>query len=424
MATLPATAQASHAFPQRVQTSCEFSQVLMKLQRATYLVASTLDLDCLLDRVVNDLATSIGNVEVDVWLRDGKSDDLVLSGVRGCTKNKLGARLRIGIDGMVGHAAATGRLHYAPDVARDPYYIACEPETRSSVSIPLKAGGQIIGALCIEHCELDAFSEDQLQVLEALAGHIAISVENARLFRNERAERERLEREHADARAMQRALFLKPQPLVPGFAFETAWHPAGAVAGDWFDFIDLGNQRYGIALADVSGKGMPAALLMSATRALLRSIAPLHASPAQTLEHLNRSLTEDFPTGKFVTMIYGILDASTREITVSSAAHLPPLVINGHCAFLDLETGLPLGLGASSYPERTITLGPGTRLLFYTDGITEAMNATDEEYGPARLIEHFVQPEACVDSLIAEVQKFGLDSAHTDDATALLIRSR
>jgi sigma-B regulation protein RsbU (phosphoserine phosphatase) len=424
MATLPATVQASHAFPPRVQTSCEFSQVLMKLQRATYLVASTLDLDCLLDRVVNDLATSIGNVEVDVWLRDGRSDDLVLSGVRGCTKNKPGARLKIGLEGMVGHAAATGKLHYAPDVAKDPYYIPCEPDTRSSVSIPLKGAGGVIGALCIEHREVDAFSEDQLQILEALAGHIAISVENARLFKNERAERERLQREHADARAMQQSLFLKPQPLVPGFAFETAWHPAGSVAGDWFDFIDLGNQRYGIALADVSGKGMPAALLMSATRALLRSIAPLYASPAQTLEHLNRSLTEDFPTGKFVTMVYGILDASTRQITVSSAAHLPPLVINGHCSFLDLDTGLPLGLGASSYPETTITLGPGTKLLFYTDGITEAMSTTDEEYGPARLIEHFVQPEACVDSLIAEVQKFGTSSEHTDDATALLIRSR
>jgi len=396
----------------------------MKLQRATYLVASTLDLDCLLDRVVNDLATSIGNVEVDVWLRDGKSDELVLAGVRGCTIHKPGARLKIGLEGMVGHAAATGKLHYAPDVAKDPWYIACEPDTRSSVSIPLKAAGEVIGALCIEHSEPDAFSEDQLQVLEALAGHIAISVENARLFKNERAERERLEREHADARAMQRALFLKPQPLVPGFAFETAWHPAGAVAGDWFDFIYLGNQRYGIALADVSGKGMPAALLMSATRALLRSIAPLYSSPAQTLEHLNRSLTEDFPTGKFVTMVYGILDAATRQITVSSAAHLPPLVINGHCAFLDLDTGLPLGLGTSAYPETTITLGPGTRLLFYTDGITEAMNAGDEEYGPARLIEHFVQPEACVDSLIEEVQKFGVGSQHTDDATALLIRSR
>lgn len=424
MATLPATAQASHAFPTRIQTSCEFSQVLMKLQRATYLIASTLDLESLLDRVVNDIATTIGNVEVDVWLRDGEANEMVLQGVCGCTKYKKGHRLQIGLQGMVGHVAATGKMRYAPDVHRDPYYIACEPETRSEVTIPLKAGNRVIGVLCIDHSERDAFSEDQIQILEALAGHIAIAVENARLFKNERAERERLQREHDDARAMQQSLFLKPQPLVPGFAFETAWHPAGAVAGDWFDFIDLGNQRYGIALADVSGKGMPAALLMSATRALLRSIAPLYTSPAQTLEHLNRSLTEDFPTGKFVTMVYGILDASTRQITVSSAAHLPPLVINGHCAFLDIDTGLPLGLGASTYPESTITLGPGTRLLFYTDGITEAMNMTEEEFGPARLIEHFVQPEACVDSLIAEVQKFGIGSQHTDDATALLIRSR
>jgi len=424
MATIPAATQATHAFPPRIQTSCDFTHTLMKLQRATYLVTSTLDLDSVLDRVVNDIASSIGNVEVDVWLRDGKSDELVLCGVPGCTKNKQGARLKIGRQGMVGHVAATGKMRYAPDVAKDPYYIPCEPETRSSVSIPLKAAGEVIGALCVEHSEIDAFSEDQLQVLQALAGHIAIAVENARLFRNERVERERLQRESTEARAMQRALFLKPQPLVPGFAFETAWHPAGAVAGDWFDFIDFGNQRYGIALADVSGKGMPAALLMSATRALLRSIAPLYTSPAQTLEHLNRTLTEDFPIGKFVTMVYGILDASSRQITVASAGHMRPLMINHRCEFLDLDTGLPLGLGASTYPERTITLGPGTKLLFYTDGITEAMDTTEEEFGPDRLIKHFIEPDACVDSLIAEVQRYGAGSEHTDDATAVLIRSR
>jgi len=424
MATLPVTAQASHAIPPRIETSCEFTHTLMKLQRATHLIASTLDLEAILDRVVNDIASSIGNVEVDVWLRDGKSDELVLRGVRGCTKNSRGTRLKIGVQGMVGHVAATGKMRYAPDVSKDPYYIPCEPETRSSASIPLIAAGEVIGALCVEHCELDAFSEDQLQVLQALAGHIAIAVENARTFSNERAERERLERESADARAMQRALFLKPQPLVPGFAFETAWYPAGSVAGDWFDFIDLGNQRYGIALADVSGKGMPAALLMSATRALLRSIAPLHASPAQTLESLNRTLTEDFPTGKFVTMVYGILDAATRQITVASAGHLRPLLINGHCAFLDLDTGLPLGLGASTYPEKTITLGPGTKLLFYTDGITEAMDTAEEEFGSERLLKHFHDPDACVDGLIAEVQRYGVGSTHTDDATAVLIRSR
>jgi phosphoserine phosphatase RsbU/P len=424
MATLPVSPQASHAFPPRIQTACDFTHTLMKLQRATHLIASTLDLEAILDRVVNDIASSIGNVEVDVWLRDGKSDELVLCGVRGCTKNSHGTRLKIGVQGMVGHVAATGKMHYAPDVSKDPYYIPCEPETRSSVSIPLIAAGEVIGALCVEHSELDAFSEDQLQVLQALAGHIAIAVENARIFSNERAERARLERESAEARAMQRALFLKPQPLVDGFAFETAWHPAGAVAGDWFDFIDLGNQRYGIALADVSGKGMPAALLMSATRSLLRSIAPLYASPAQTLEHLNRTLTEDFPMGKFVTMVYGVLDAATRQITVASAGHLRPLLINGHCSFLDLDTGLPLGLGNTSYPEQTITLGPGTKLLFYTDGITEAMDNAEEEFGPERLLKHFHDPEACVDGLIAEVQKYGAGSPHTDDATAVLIRSR
>lgn len=423
MATLPATAQASHAIPARVGSSCEFTQTLMKLQRATYLIASTLDLEDLLDRVVNDIASSIGNVEVDVWLREGDTGEMVLTGVRGCTKFKKGARLQTG-RGMVGYVAGTGKMRYAPDVRLDSYYIACEPETRSEVTIPLKIAEHVIGVLCIDHAQTDAFSDDQLQVLQALAGHIAIAVENARLFRNERIERERLELESAEARAMQRALFLKPQPLVQGFAFETAWHPAGSVAGDWFDFIDLGNQRYGIALADVSGKGMPAALLMSATRALLRSIAPLYSSPAKTLEHLNRTLAEDFPTGKFVTMVYGVLDTASRQITVASAGHLRPLLINHCCSFLDIEPGLPLGLGASEYPESAITLGPGTKMLFYTDGITEAMDSNDEEFGPDRMVKHFLEPQACVESLITEVQRFGAGSDRTDDATAVLIRSR
>ena len=424
MATLPEAVQSRHAFPPHIHSSADFTKVLMKLQRATHLIASSLDLDALLERVVNDIAKSIGNVEVEVWLRDDDSDEMVLHGVRGCTVYKKGARLKIGQQGLVGHVAATGKSHYARDVRQEPRYIACQLATRSEVTIPLMASGQVIGVLCIDHDETNAFSDDQLQVLQALAGHIAIAVENARLFRLERVQRERMQRESDEARAMQRALFLKPVPLIPGFAFETAWHPAGAVAGDWFDFIDLGNQRCGIALADVSGKGMPAALLMSATRALLRSIAPLHPSPAQTLEQINRILTEDFPTGKFVTMVYGVLDASTREITLASAGHLRPLLMNHHCSFLDLDTGLPLGLGPSSYPESTVRLEPDTRLLMYTDGITEAMDITGEEFGPARLIEHFLKPDACVEGLIAEVQRFETGSDHTDDATAVLIRSR
>jgi sigma-B regulation protein RsbU (phosphoserine phosphatase) len=139
---------------------------------------------------------------------------------------------------------------------------------------------------------------------------------------------------------------------------------------------------------------------------------------------LNQILMDDFPMGKFVTMIYGVLDARSREITIASAGHLRPLLINGECSFLDIDTGIPLGLGVTTYPEYKVTLKPGTQLLFYTDGITEAMNRSDEEYGAGRLVEHFLRPSACVDGLIEEVGRFSHGSNHIDDATAVLIRSR
>jgi sigma-B regulation protein RsbU (phosphoserine phosphatase) len=407
-----------------VQTSCDFVQTLMKMQRAAQLITSTLDLEPLLDHVVNDLADSLGSVEVGIWLRDPETDEMVLQGVRGCTLRKKGERFKIGYRGLVGHVAATGQTRYAKDVRLDPYYVTCEPSTRAEVVIPLKICGEVIGVFVVDHNQINAFSEDHLLVLEALAGHIAVAIENARLFQHERLQRQRMQQEADDARAMQQAIFLKAVPLVPGFAFETAWHPAGAVAGDWFDFIDLGNQRYGIVLADVSGKGMSAALLMSATRAILRSLAKLQLPPGETLAQLNQTLLEDFPMGKFVTMIYGVLDANSREVTIASAGHLRPLLINGEGSFLDVETGLPLGLGPSSYPECTLHLEPGTRLLLYTDGITEATNHRDEEYGAARLLAHFEQPGACVNGLIEEVRRFGHGSEHADDATAVLIRSR
>jgi sigma-B regulation protein RsbU (phosphoserine phosphatase) len=407
-----------------MRTSCDFTQVLMKVQRATHQIASTRDCSALLNRVVSDIASTIGNVEVCVWLRDDHSGDMILQEVRGCSHYAKGHQLRLEPkSGMVGWTAASGKMRYAPNVFEDQYYVACEEATRSEVTIPLLSGNQVTGVLCVSHRQFDAFTDDHLTVLEALAGHIAIALENARAFACEREERERLERESADARVIQQGLFQKPLPVVSGFAFETAWHPAGAVAGDWFDFIELGNQRYGITLADVSGKGMSAALLMSATRALLRSIAPQHASPAETLAALNRSLMDDFPSGKFVTMIYGILDAPARTFTAASAGHPLPLVINGHPSFLALDTGIPLGLGTSAYPECTVHLPPGTNVLLYTDGITEAANPAEDEYGPARLLQHFSAPDACINGLIDEVQRYSAGSDRPDDATAVLIRS-
>jgi sigma-B regulation protein RsbU (phosphoserine phosphatase) len=139
MGAFPATVKTRYAVPPRIHSCGNFVQVLMRLQRATNLIASTLDLDALLDRVVNDIADSIGDVKVGVWLRAADADEMVLHGVRGCTRYRKGDRLQIGRQGMVGHVAATGKMRYARDVQQDSHYIACEPATRSEVSIPLKS---------------------------------------------------------------------------------------------------------------------------------------------------------------------------------------------------------------------------------------------------------------------------------------------
>ncbi len=404
------TATLSPAFPACIENSCEFVKALMNVQRAAQLITSTLELDHVLDRVVNDLASTIGSVEVNVWLREPGTDELVLSGVHGCSVNCKGARMKLGTRGMAAYVASTGAMRYAPDVRVDPYYLRCELETRSAVYIPLVCCGQVIGVFAIDHSELNGFTEDQLSILEALAGHISVAIENARLFGEQRLLHDRMQSEAQEARTIQQALIPKSSPLIPGFAFDSAWEPAGTVAGDWFDWIPLSSGRLGIVLADVSGKGMPAALLMTATRATLRTLARLDLSPGETLKQLNHMLIADMPANKFVTMVYGVLDPNSREITFASAGHLRPLLINGCCDFLPIDTGLPLGLAASSYPEYTIHLKPGMQVLLYSDGITEAMNRDEEEYGPARLVEHFLQPKACVDGLFDEIQRFSVGS--------------
>ena len=407
-----------------IENSCQFVQALMNVQRAAQLITSTLDLDRVLDRVVNDLACAIGNVEINVWLREPGTNDLVLAGVHGCSINRKGARMKLGTDGMAAYVAATGAMRYAPDVRLDPYFIPCEPLTQSAVYLPLLSCGDVIGVFAVDHSELDGFAEDQLAILEALAGHITVAIENARVFQEQRLLHDRIHREAQEARTIQQALIPKSSPLIPGFKFESAWEPAGTVAGDWYDWIELASGRLGIVLADVSGKGMPAALLMSATRATLRTLARLDLSPGETLKQLNHMLLTDMPANKFVTMIYGVLDPASRTITFASAGHLRPLFIHDRCEFLPINTGLPLGLAASTYPEYTVHLKAGTQVLLYSDGITEAMNRDDEEFGAGRMVEHFLRTEACIEGLFEEVRRFSVGSTHTDDATAVLIVSR
>ena len=198
--------------------------------------------------------------------------------------------------------------------------------------------------------------------------------------------------------------------------------PARAVGGDWYDFIPFPDGRWGLVLADVSGKGTAAALLMSATRGMLRSLAEACCTPGEVLTQLNQFLVNDFPAGKFVTMVYAVLDPVSRSVIFANAGHLRPLLIDEKGEhFLDVERGLPLGLACGDYSETEISLSKGSRLVFYSDGITEAVDAQEEEYGLCRLVEHAVQPEASALTILDDVRSFANGSGVHDDATVVFV---
>ena len=420
MATAP-TPVPGHVVPVHA-LRIEQVEDLQRLQKAAQKITSILDLDQLIDNIVNDVAHSFGCVEAGIYLHDEEHGEMVLAGVHGCSVNHKGHCLKIGTEGMVGYVASTGQMRYAPDVRKDEYYVACEDSTLSEVAIPLHVGERLVGVFTASHPELDAFPRQQLRLLQALCDHVAVAVHNARRFQSERAERETMNREAQEARIMQQALLPKCSPYIPGFVISGLTVPAGAVGGDWYDFIPFPDGRWGLVLADVSGKGTAAALLMSATRGMLRSLAEACCTPGEVLTKLNSLLVEDFPAGKFVTLVYAVLDPATRNVTFANAGHLHPLFIDSQGAqFLDTERGLPLGIGCGDYSESSVHLSEGSRLVFYSDGITEAVNGDEQEYGLTRLAEHAVRPTASAVSIVDDVRAFANGCGVRDDATVVFV---
>ena len=423
MATVPSAA--GNDFHSARALPADLIEDLQRVQKAAQRITSILDLDQLIESVINEVAHSFGCLEASVYLHDEDRGEMVLAGVRGCMEccaQGKGHRLKIGREGMVGYVASTGQLRYAPDVREDQYYVGCQASTLSEVAIPLRVGEHLVGVFTASHPEVDGFPRQQLRILQALCDHVAVAVHNARRFQSERAERAVMDREAQEARTIQQALLPKSSPYIPGFVVSGLSVPARAVGGDWYDFIPFPDGRWGLVLADVSGKGTAAALLMSATRGVFRSLAEACCTPGEVLARLNELLVNDFPAGKFVTMVYAVLNPSTREVVFANAGHLLPLFIDKlgeH--FLDTERGLPLGLSCGDYSETHITLSEGSRLVFYSDGITEAEDANGEEYGLRRLAEHAARPEASAVTIVDDVRSFANGNGVRDDASVVFV---
>jgi sigma-B regulation protein RsbU (phosphoserine phosphatase) len=266
------------------------------------------------------------------------------------------------------------------------------------------------------------------------------------LFQRETVARKRLEMEVQLARQIQQAFVPECLPELPGWDIAARWRTARQVGGDFYDVIELPDQRLGLFIADVADKGMPAALFMALTRTLMRAAVLQTDSPAAVLRQVNDLLYPDCEQGMFVTAVYGVLDLKTGHFTYANAGHNPPLYLNsplpstGEGAGRRTEpvevvmverltrTGIALGVVEHApMTERSINLLPGQILLFYTDGITEAFSPSGEIYEEERLIQVFKASKSeTTDALLNEiddaVSEFIADAPVSDDITLLAVK--
>ena len=231
------------------------------------------------------------------------------------------------------------------------------------------------------------------------------------------------------ARGMQQSILPTRFPKDPSYAVYGKMQPASNVGGDFFDVMYLNDGRVGLAVADVSDKGVPAALFMMSSRTLLKGAAIGVGLPGEVLREVNDLLIEDNEGGMFVTLLYAVYDPSSRELTYANGGHNSPLVVHpdGTSALFPLTDGIALGIAPDlSYKQNTVTLSPGDSVIFYTDGVTEAMNSEEEEFGLDPLSEFFrtnppENPEETTAAVFDAVNAFAGEMAQSDDITCLVL---
>ena len=372
---------------------------LRMLLDITKTISRSLDLDEVLNLVMDTLDSLIPYDAAGIYLvkcsqplleTGGELDETCVfhtQAVRGYEIDDLQElHLKMG-EGLIGHVAVTGKPYVSHDVRSDPRYINARPRTNSEMVAPIISNNEVIGVFDLESDELNAYSNDDLEVLMLLASQVAIIIEKVMLH-EQLIEKQRLETQLEVARQVQLQLLPARDPQLEGFEISAYNFPTEEVSGDYYDWVRIYDDQIGVVIADVSGKGVPAALLMAFLRASLRAATHIGYAPHISMSKVNYLLWESIERNQFVTAFYGILDATNRTLSYSNAGHNPPLLmkVDGTVRFEE-RGGVPLGMFRDSrYYEYFETIEPGEVFVLYTDGVTEAMNSTDEEYGRDRLV--------------------------------------
>ena len=407
---------------------------LALLYRLSQTFNSSLDLDEVLNKVMDEVIAATRAERGFVMLSDA-NQQLTFHVARGLDQQTIeDPRFQVSRS-VVEKVARSGQAILTSDAQTDNRFSMRESVVilglRSILCVPLKSKEAVIGTIYVDNrLQAGIFTQADLELLTSIAASASIAIENARLYQVA-VEKGRMERELQMARRVQTNLLPSQVPQVPSWEFASRWIPAREVAGDFFDFIDQQNGGMGIVIADVTDKGMPAALFMAATRSIVRASVFGTRSPAEAISQANRVIYADTATNLYLTLFYAHLDLESGKFTYVNAGHNPPLhyqVVSPDNLEELTRTGMLLGVEpAVEYQERSIWLMPGDFVLLYTDGITEAVNASYEEYGTERLARlvlanSHASASDILDALLGSVNQFTGDSAPFDDITLILIQ--
>src|SRR3984893_11348822 len=412
---------------QRVRAQADTLLLLNEVSRET---SSILDVEELLRRAAEQTKRGIDYQILSIMLYD-EDQNVFRHRVDVKHGHRVQGKLRANAsEGIVGAAATLKEPVLVPDVSADPRYLMVNPETRSELAIPMIHKGKVIGVLDLESPQPNYFTEDHVQTLSILAGNLAVSLENARLYEQVARDEARLERDLQAAKRIQGAL-LRPVPTEDfGVDLAARYLSAREVCGDLYEFLRYGPQQLGIALGDVSGKGTAAALYGAVSIGIMRSLAPQKLQPAEMLKQMNQLVGERRIEGRFMTACFATWQKGRSKLRVANAGQSQPLLYkDGHCGKIEL-TGFPLGIFEEvTYDEWSVTLESGNILVFHSDGIAETMNSESQFFGTTRLMKlieqhHEASATEMADVILREVDWFTQNAPLSDDRTLVVAKVR
>jgi serine phosphatase RsbU (regulator of sigma subunit) len=394
-------------------------------------ISNILDLDELLREILNRLFEVFPKAErAFIMLIDEKGEKLIPKAVK---RRREGDNAELTVSRTILHEVMTKRhAVLSRDAMEDQRFKAGHSVAnfgiRAMMAAPLVWRGQTLGIVYLDSLALATFSQADLELLTGIAGQSAAALGNARLH-EELLKRQRLEQDLHLAERIQQSFLPRRIPRVEGFTFCARYDPAYEVGGDFYDFVRLPDERLGIVVGDVSGKGISAALYMARLTRDLRYFALAEADPARVLKHMNRVVIESGQDDIFVTMLYVVLDAAKRQLVLANAGHMPPVVRRreeNKVTVLDRVSGLPLGvLPDPEYTSEIFELVPADSVMLFTDGLVEAMNPAGTMYGMERLQRALSRGPsdalAILDRAVRDVQKHVADAAQFDDTTIVCI---